>query len=170
MKYVETMTTEKIKKDTYMIWVESGFGFGPCSLYSGSWFWSKDFGNIKRFIKEKCVLYGLLSLINVDEEDYDMSFEELINKYSVDLDLTKNSIKDSIKIITTLINKDEKNIAELNINLYELIKEFRNINGKINIYVFDSPYSARVLVESHKNIQLDDFDEKFEVYFNEDIL
>lgn len=170
MKYVEKMTSEKIGNNTYMIWVENGSGFGPCSLYAGTWFWSENFENIKMFVKETCVLLGLQSLIDIDEEDYEMSFNDLFIKYGNDLEISDNKKSSFVKTMGSLLLKNEINITELNISLYKLVKEFRKLGGEINAYIFDSPYSARALVESHMETQLDDFDKKFNEYFNEDIL
>ena len=170
MNLVEKMTSEKIKDNTYMIWLESGSGFGPCSLYAGTWFWSNEFANIKKFVKEIVIIYGLQSIVDIDEEDYKLSFKDLFDKYQNSIDIDGNLKKSFINSVNKILLCDEKTIVELNKSLYKLVNELVKIGAEINAYIFDSPYSARALVESHMEQQLDDFNKKFEEYFSEDIL
>ena len=124
------MTSEKIKDTTYMIWLESGWGFGACSLYAGTWFWSKEFANVKKFVKEIVIIYGLQSIADIDEEDYKLSFKDLFNKYQNSIDIDGNLKKSFINSVNKILLCDEKTIVELN-KRNNQIEELLKVNDEL---------------------------------------
>lgn len=164
------MKKEKIKRNSYLVWVESIVDEGPMSIDYGEWFWCEDFNQFKKFVKENCVKVVLNNIFNFEEIfmelPMDKAFRKVYDSVTFDEFIT-------FKEVQNLVEKDDKNYKELSKTMYKIMRLLSLCDHNANIQIFNSKYNTVPLLVEHfrsKGMHIQNIYEMLEESIIEDVL
>ena len=143
------MKKEKIKRNSYLVYVESIVDKGPMSVDYGEWFWCEDFNQFKKFVKENCVKVVLNNIFNFEESFIKLPMNKAFRKVYDNVTFDEFI---AFREVEKLVEKDDTDYEKLSKTLFQIMKLLSPCDHGGNIQIFNSKYNTvPLLVEHFKN-------------------
>ena len=164
------MKKEKIKRNSYLVYVESIVDKGPMSVDYGDWFWCEDFNQFKKFVKENCVKVVLNNIFNFEESFMKLPMNKAFRKVYDNITFDEFI---AFREVEKLVEKDEINYKELSKTMFKIMKFLSNCDHNANIQIFNSKYDTIPLLVEHfrnKGMRIQNIYDMLEESIKEDVL
>lgn len=154
--FISKYREEDITPRSYMVKTTTDYDTGL-----DVWLWTKSFKDLQEFVRVKTNEF-LREVILIEEDDYFMPVEELIEKYKDNIDSKKEY--DCLLELSKIMNKKCRSFIDLENKVSEISEIFSKLKADYFMDIFKSPSKAKDFLN---DVDFSDIEESYYDLFYE---